>query len=433
MGQRKQIVIVGAGFGGLEAAKGLENSGHDVTLIDKTNHHLFQPLLYQVATAALSPADIAETTRSVLKAANVTVLMAEVIGVDTEAKRVMTDTGQGIAYDFLVLAAGADYSFFGHDEWADVAPVLKTLDDALRVREKLLSSLEAAEHITDEAERRRLLTFAVVGGGPTGVEMAGSIAELTRSSAGQFRHIRADEIRIKLIEAGPKILGSFTPKQSTYALKALERHGVEVVLDTPVRDITTEGLQAGDEWIDCACVIWCAGTKARKSGEWIGADMARNGAIVVGPDCSVPGMQDVFAIGDVASFRQPDGSLLPGLAPVAKQQGRYVAKLIRNRIEGRPDGKPFRYRNWGSMAVIGRSKAVADFGTVKLKGFVAWLIWSIVHLGLLVSFRNRLSVYLNWSWSWLTRRQGARLVTRPHEAGRARTIRDDIKAELPEV
>ncbi|MES3097545.1 NAD(P)/FAD-dependent oxidoreductase [Sphingomonas aerolata] len=412
--KRKQVVIVGAGFGGLAAAKALSGRDVTVTLIDRTNHHLFQPLLYQVATAALAPSDIATATRTLMAGhGNVTTLLDDVTGVDDTTREVLTASGERIPYDYLVLATGCSYSFFGNDEWAEHAPVLKTLADALSIRERLLDAFERAERSVDASEIASLLTFVVVGGGPTGVEMAGAIAELAKTAlARDFRNIDSNALRIMLVEAGPTILSAFPDNLPRYAAGALTRLGVEVMLGAPVRSIDADGLQVGDTRIDAATVIWAAGTRANEAAAWLHADAARNGALRVLPDCSVEDKPHVFAIGDVASFIGSDGKPLPGLAPVAKQQGRYVGDLIWFKVQGRRTSAPFQYRNWGSMAVIGRSHAVADFGTIRLRGFVAWLSWSLVHLMLLVDFRSRLTVYVNWAWSWFTRGRGVRLLTR---------------------
>ncbi len=397
----------------MAAVQALRNVDADVTLIDRTNHHLFQPLLYQVATAALSPAEIATAIRVLLRAhRRSTVLMAEVVGIDRQQRRVRLASGLELEYDYLVLGTGAGYSFFGHDEWAPHAHVLKTLDDALEIRERLLSAFEWAEESPDAATVSRLLTFVVIGGGPTGVELAGTIAELARSTlARDFKRINTRYARIVLCEAGPRLLASYPPHLSEYALGALRSLGVEVRLGEAVQHIDAHGLQVGGTRIDAALVLWCAGTQARPAARWIDAPAARNGAIRVGADCSVEGAPGVFAIGDVASFSAGLSAPLPGLAPVAKQQGRYVGRLIRARIEGRADPGPFRYRDWGTMAVIGRSHAIADFGRLRLSGFAAWLTWSLVHLMLLVDFRSRVMVYLNWSWAWFTYGRGARLLT----------------------
>jgi NADH dehydrogenase len=416
--KRKQVVIVGAGFGGLAAAKALSGRDVNVTLVDRTNHHVFQPLLYQVATAALAPSDIATATRTLVAGGgNVTTLLEEVVGIDDDAREVIAASGDRIPYDYLVLATGCRYSFFGNDEWAEHAPVLKTLSDALTIRERLLDAFERAERSIDPVEVASLLTFVVVGGGPTGVEMAGAIAELARTMvASDFRNIADKRIRIILVEGGREILSAFPADLPVYAAHALEDIGVEVRLGAPVRVIDAQGLLVGDERIEASTVIWAAGTRADDGAHWLGGEAARNGAIRVEPDCSIPGKPHIFAIGDGASFTGEDGKPLPGLAPVAKQQGGYVGGLIWRRIEGRAAPTAFRYRNWGSMAVIGRSHAVADFGKVRLHGFVAWLSWSLVHLMLLVDFRSRLTVYVNWAWSWFTRGRGVRLLTRTNQS-----------------
>jgi NADH dehydrogenase len=410
---RKRIVVVGSGFAGMAAVKALKGVSADVTLIDRTNHHLFQPLLYQVSTAALSPADIATASRVLLRRQdNVTILMSEVEGVDPARRIVRITDAPDLSYDYLVLATGAAYSFFGHDEWAQHAQVLKSLDDALAIRERLLDAFEWAEECGDPELVRRLLTFVVVGAGPTGVEMAGTIAELARATlARDFKNIDTRSSRVVLCEAGPRVLSAFPNHLSDYAATALRDLGVEVRLGEAVAEIDAMGLRVGDTRIDAANVLWCAGTEARPAARWIGAAAARNGAVQVLPDCSVPGHPEIFAIGDVASFTGADGRPLPGLAPVAKQQGHYVGQLLRARVAGQPPPGPFRYRNLGTMAIIGRSHAIADFGRFRITGFVAWLAWSMVHLMLLVDLRSRVMVYLNWSWAWFTYGRGARLLT----------------------
>jgi NADH dehydrogenase len=410
---RKKIIVVGAGFGGMAVMQSLKNVDADVTLVDRTNHHLFQPLLYQVATAALSPAEIATASRALLRNhRNATVLMAEVIGVDPARRRVQLADGLELPYDYLVLATGAAYSFFGHDEWAPYTHVLKTLDDALSIRERLLSAFEWAEESNDPAQIPRLMTFAVIGGGPTGVELAGTIAELARSTlARDFKRIDPRSARIVLCEAGPRLLSAFPEHLSAYSLGALRALGVEVRLGAAVREIDAHGLQVGDTRIDAALILWCAGTAARPAARWIAASAARNGAVIVAADCSVPAWPEIFAIGDVASYAVGQGAPLPGLAPVAKQQGYYVGSVLKARLTGAPAPGPFRYRDWGTLAVIGRSHAIAAFGRFRFKGFFAWLTWSLVHLMLLVDFRSRVAVYWNWSWAFFTYGRGARLLT----------------------
>ncbi len=411
--KRPRVIIVGAGFGGVTAARALAGCGVDILMIDRTNHHTFQPLLYQTATAALAPSDIASPVRVMLRnQPEATVIMGDVTGVDP-TRRVVAVRGTGeFAYDYLILATGAAYSWFGHEEWAAHATVLKSLDDADKIRVRLLSAFEWAESCSDPAVIRRLLNFVIVGGGPTGVELAGSIAELARSTlVRDFRRIRPETARIFLFEAGPRLLATFPPGLSDYAARALASLGVDVRLGAAVDEIDATGVSAGGERIESANVFWCAGVEARPAASWIGADAARNGAVNVLPDCSVPGRPEIFAIGDVASLDDRDGRPLPGLAAVATQHGKYVAKVIASRVAGRLAPGPFRYRNLGALAVIGRSRAVADLGRIQLSGFPAWLFWSLVHLLLLAGFRNRLVVYVNWSWAWFTYGRGARLIT----------------------
>jgi NADH:quinone reductase (non-electrogenic) len=416
---KKRIVIVGSGFGGLAAAKALNGADAEVTLVDRTNHHLFQPLLYQVATAALSPADIATASRALLRhQPNVGVLMAEVTGADKERRIVHLAGGRDLEYDYLVLALGAAYSFFGHDEWAKDARTLKTLADALSIRERLLGAFEEAEECGDPKLIPKLLTFVVVGAGPTGVELAGTIAEMARSTlARDFKAIDPRSARIVLCEAGNRVLAAFPPRLSQYAAMALRSLGVELRLNEAVKAIDADGLLVGETRIEASNVLWCAGTEARPVARWIGAEAARNGAVKVGADCSVPAHPEIFVIGDAASCDDGAGAPLPGLAPVAKQQGAYVGKLLKARLVGRPAPAPFRYRDYGTMAIIGRSRAIADFKRFTLTGFPAWLTWSLVHLMLLVDFRSRLTVYVNWSWAWFTYGRGARLLARATREG----------------
>lgn len=412
MTKRAKVVIVGAGFGGLAAAKALGGSNADVTLVDRTNHHLFQPLLYQVATAALSPSDIATATRTLVgKHENVATRLDEVSGVDTQAQEVLTASGDRLPYDYLILATGCKYTFFGNDQWAEHAPVLKTLADALNIRERLLGAFEKAEKSTDPDAIAALLTFVVVGGGPTGVEMAGAMAELAKTARQDFRAIAEHPIRIILVEGGPNVLSTFPKDLPQYATASLLRLGVELMLGARVKGIDATGVTVGEQHIAASTVIWAAGTAANPAAEWLGIKPARGNRLEVQSDCSVAGLPNVFAIGDIAGFTQADGTGLPGLAPVAKQQGRYVGELITKRMAGQPAAKPFVYRNWGSLAVIGRSHAVGDFGSIRLRGYIAWLAWSLIHLMLLIDFRSRFTVYVNWSWSWFTRGRGVRLLT----------------------
>ncbi|MDB5420214.1 MAG: FAD-dependent oxidoreductase, partial [Brevundimonas sp.] len=367
---------------------------------------------YQVATAALSPADIAVAVRSRLRRQkNVTMLMAEVEGVEPDAGTVKLKGGGSQRFDWLVLATGADYSFFGHPEWAEEAHVLKSLEDAVAIRRSLLEAFERAERSAFEGVPRSPV-FGVVGGGPTGVEMAGAIAEMARTSlAGDFRRTDPACARILLFEAGPRLLPSFPEPLSAYGQRALEALGVEVMTGVGVSGIEPAGLTADGHLYDMDAVLWCAGVQARPAATWLGLSPVRGGAAPVGPDCSVEGRSNVFVIGDAASWTHARAPL-PGLAPVAKQQGQYVGAVIRAYLRERPAPGPFVYRDWGSMAVIGRFRAIATFGRVRLKGFPAWLAWSLIHLMLLVDFRSRASVYLNWTWAWFTRGRAARLITR---------------------
>lgn len=416
--RRPHVVIVGAGFGGLSAAKRLARAPVDVTLIDRRNHHLFQPLLYQVATAALSPADIAAPIRAVLKAGrrpNLTVLLDEATGIDVAGRRVLTRDGAETRYDALVLATGSEFAYFGHDDWARFAPGLKSVEDAVEIRRRVLLAFERAEtsgRRMGEAERRRLLTFAVIGGGPTGVEMAGALIELARATlARDFDHIDPAAARVVLVEAGPRLLAGFPERLGAYARGALERMGVEVRADAPVEAIDADGVSAGGERVPAATVIWCAGVAATPVARWLGVEAERGGRVRVEPDMSLPGHPEIFVIGDAAQAAGPDGEPLPGLAPVAKQQGRHVADTIAARAAGRPPPAPFRYRDWGSMATVGRSAAVGLFGRAQVTGLGAWLLWGIVHIAYLIGFRNRAVVAVNWLWAWATYAKGARLIT----------------------
>jgi NADH dehydrogenase len=406
-----RVVIVGGGFGGLSAAKGLAGAPFDVTLIDRNNHHLFQPLLYQVATAGLSPADIASPIRSILSGQrNLRVMLADVSGVDVMRKEVIAD-GSRIPYDYLVLATGARHAYFGHDDWAAFAPGLKTIDDATYLRRRILLAFERAENEADAEERLRLMTFVVVGGGPTGVEMAGAIAELAkRALASDFRSINPLCARIILIEGASRLLTPFDPRLSDAARRSLEQIGVEVRLGTAVGQCSCDGARAGGEFIPARTIIWAAGVMASPAGRWLGAAIDRAGRVVVRADLSVPGHPDLFVIGDTAAVAGPDGATLPGVAPVAKQQGQYIARTLIARRQGRTT-RAFRYRDFGSLATIGRSRAVAQFGRHRLSGFVAWALWSVAHVYFLIGFRNRFVVALNWAWNYLTFQRGSRLIT----------------------
>jgi len=413
MQPRPRVVIVGAGFGGLWATKQLTDAPVDILVVDRRNHHLFQPLLYQVATAALSAADIASPIRAVVgRYPNVMVLMDKVVGVDTEAREVVMMDGRK-PYDYLVIATGAGHSYFGHDEWASYAPGLKSIEDATDIRRRILLAFERAECLSDSEERKRNMTLVVVGGGPTGVEMAGAMADLAkRALAKDFHAIDPRRARILLLEAGPRLLPTFAEDLSASAERALNRLGVEVKLNAPVAQVDGDGVIVGSERIPSRTVIWAAGVAASSAALWLQAEHDRAGRIKVNPDLSVPGHPNIFAIGDTALAFGPDSKPLPGIAPVAKQQGRYVGTLIKARIAGSPGIGPFRYKHYGDLATIGRKAAVVDFRGWHLHGFPAWLVWSIAHIWFLIGFRNRLIVATNWLWNYATFQLGARIITR---------------------
>ncbi|HEV8439489.1 MAG TPA: NAD(P)/FAD-dependent oxidoreductase [Methylomirabilota bacterium] len=405
------VVVIGGGFGGLSAARALAGRPARVTLLDRRNHHLFQPLLYQVATAALNPADIASPLRSILRAAdNVTVLLAEAERVDLGHRSVVLDEGE-IRYDALVLAAGASHSYFGHDEWEQLAPGLKTLEDALEIRRRILLAYEAAERETDGAEQAALLTFVVVGGGATGVEIAGALGEISRQTlARDFRLIDPTHARIVLLEAGPRILRTYPESLSRRAEGALQRIGVEVRTGASVTRLTPDAVWLGGEQIRARTVLWAAGVAAAPLGRTLGVPLDRAGRVLVEADLSVPGFPDAFVIGDLAAFTHQTGEPLPGLAPVAIQQGRAAAENALRRLHGEST-RAFRYRDRGSMATIGRAAAVAVVGRVELSGLLAWLCWLFVHIVFLIGFRNRFVVLFNWAWAYITWQRGARLIT----------------------
>jgi NADH dehydrogenase len=408
-----RVVIIGAGFGGLWAAKALADAPLEVVVIDRQNYHLFQPLLYQVATAGLSPADIAAPIRSIVGMyRNVTVMLGQVSGVDMAGRKVLIEGGRSEAYDYLILATGAHHAYFGHDDWQSFAPGLKRIEDATEIRRRILLAFEQAENETDTDERRRLMNLVIVGGGPTGVELAGAVAELARRAlAKDFRNIDPRAARIILIEAGPSLLSSMPVDLSNEAKRRLEQLGVEVRLNAPVTSVDAAGVTTGAARIEARTVIWAAGVAASPAGEWLGAECDRVGRIKVNPDLSVPGHPEIFAIGDTSLAFDAGGNPLPGVAPVAKQQGAYVGKLIKGRLRGAERTQPFRYRSYGNLATIGRKAAVIDFGWIHLRGLVAWLLWSVVHIYFLMGFRNRLMVALHWLWAYFTFQRGARLIT----------------------
>jgi len=407
---RPRIVIVGAGFGGLFAAQALSRVAAEVTIVDRHNYHLFQPLLYQVATAGLPPSDVAWPIRSILRRQrNATVLLGEVVAIDV-ARSVVDLGSRSLSFDYLVVATGSTHSYFGHEDWRPFAPGLKSIDDATRIRGHILRAFEAAEMETDAARRERLLRFVIVGAGPTGVELAGTIAELARFTlAADFRRIDPRSAKIVLVEAGPRVLAAFKEPQSDYALRSLEKLGVEVRLNAAVTACDEQGVWLGAERLDSATVIWAAGVAASPVGRWLGTPTDRAGRVLVQPDLSTGG--NVFVIGDAASVTLPDGRRVPGVAPAAKQQGRYVAEVIAARIEGRPAPGPFAYRDPGNLATIGRKRAVIEFPFMTLRGFVAWWLWGFAHIYFLVGVPSPVVVSLRWLWEYLTYGRGARLIT----------------------
>jgi len=422
---KPKVVIVGGGFGGLYCARALRRTTVDIMLIDRRNFHLFQPLLYQVATGGLSPANIASPLRSIFAyQKNVRTIMGEVIDFDLTAKLVKLDDGDAVPFDTLVLATGSTHHYFGHADWEALAPGLKTIEDATEIRRRVLSAFEKAERTNDPAERERLLTFVVVGGGPTGVEMAGGISELARVTMRRdFRSCDPASCKVILIEGQPKVLPYFHEKLSAYGLKALNELGVEVMLDAHVSNISPDHVIVTTDAarcirrIDTESVVWAAGVKASILGKKLveaigsGAAIGRAGHVNVNPDCSVPGKPDIFVVGDLASMVGANGKTLPGVAPVAMQQGRYIANVIERRLLGKSAPGPFAYWDKGSMATIGRKRAVADTGTFKLTGYLAWLAWLFIHVLYLAQFSNRVLVMFQWIWNYVTRNRSARLIT----------------------
>ena len=407
------VVIVGAGFGGLEVAHRLADAPVRITIIDQRNYHLFQPLLYQAATASLAPSEIAWPIRHLLrKRKEVTTLLALVTGIDKAAHTVLLNDGGSVTYETLVLATGALHAYFGHDEWEAYAPGLKTLVDATTIRERILLSFEQAERESDPQRRDALLTFVIVGGGPAGVELAGTIAELAHENLREdFRHIDPRKARIVLIEAGPRILPSFTESLAAYAHAALERLGVEIELGQPVRNCNAEGVLVGDRQLPANIILWAAGVRASAAGEWLGAPADRANRVKVLPDLSTPGYPEIFVIGDTATIDAWHGKPAPGIAPAAKQQGYYVAATIKSRLRGVASPQPFRYTHAGSLATIGKRCAIIDFGWIRIRGWIAWWIWGFAHIYFLIGMRNRLAVALSWLWIYATDDRSARLIT----------------------
>jgi len=411
MTQQPHIVIVGAGFGGLRAARALKHADVRITVIDRRNYHLFQPLLYEVATAGLSPNDIAYPIRAVLRRQkNTRVFLAEVVAIDTKRRKVILQDGE-VEYDYLILATGAGHSYFGHPEWETYAPGLKSIEDALEIRRRILLAFEMAERETDEERRRALLTFVIIGGGPTGVELAGAIAEIAYTVMVQdFRSIRPQDARIILVEAGPRILPFMPESLSLKAEGALKRLGVEIVKNSPVTSVHQGMVMAGAQTIQAGTVLWAAGVEPSPVARSLGVPLDDVGRVPVNPDLSIPGHPEVFVIGDLAAFVDETGKLLPGLAAVAVQQGRHVARNILRMCNGLPS-EPFHYVDLGTMATIGRAAAVVNFNWIMLSGFVAWVIWIFVHILLLIGFRNRFVVLFDWAWSYLSFQRSARLIT----------------------
>ncbi len=409
---RPHVVILGAGFAGLSAVRALARSPVDVTVIDRRNHHVFQPLLYQVASAGLTPADIAWPVRGILGGqANARVLLGTVCGIDTARQRVVLDDGRQEAYDWLIVATGATHNYFGNDECRRHAPGLKQIEDATAIRRRILLAFERAEAAVDAAERARQMTFVVVGGGPTGVEMAGAIAELaSHALTRDFRNINPRLARIVLIESGERLLAAFPPSLSHYARQVLERMGVEVQLGRRVTACCTTGVEIGDQCLAATTLIWAAGVAASPAAQWLGAEADRSGRVIVGPDLAVPGQPNILVAGDTAAMHDAVGRPVPGIAPAAKQAGRHAARVIRAALSGR--ARPvFRYRHYGNLATIGRHRAVIDFGRLRLFGWLAWWVWGVAHIYFLLGIRNRLMVAMQWFYSYLTYGRGARLIT----------------------
>jgi NADH:ubiquinone reductase (H+-translocating) len=414
------VLILGGGFAGLYAAKDLRNAPVRVTVVDRRNHHLFQPMLYQVATAGLNPSDIASPIRSILRASkNTEVLLAEVGDIDVGARTVRFTDGATASYDYLVVATGAHHSYFGHDEWEPLAPGLKSLEDALEIRRRVLLAFERAERETDPVRRHAYLTFVIVGGGPTGVEMAGAVAEIRRYALRRdFRHIDPGEATVMLLEGGPRLLPSYPESLSAQAKQKLRRLGVEVRTETLVTDIRPGSVNAAGWVIPTQTVIWAAGNTASPILQSLGAPLDRMGRAIVEPDCTIPGHPEVFVLGDAAAFDHQEGGTLPGICPVAIQMGEYTASVLEGDLAGRPR-RAFSYWDKGQLAVIGRGQAVADIWKLHFGGFLAWIVWIFVHIFFLIGFRNRVLVLLQWAWSYFTYSRGARLITGEDQAPRA--------------
>jgi NADH dehydrogenase len=423
MSDRKKVVIVGGGFGGLWAAQALINKQVDVTLIDRKNHHVFQPLLYQVATAVLSPGEIAQPIRRILHSAkNIEVILGEVSDFDLQNNSVLLEDGSSADFDYLIVAAGARHAYFGHDDWEVSAPGLKTIEDAVEIRRRVLLAFEMAERDAYLNGKQEPLNFVVVGGGPTGVELAGAIADIaTQALAGDFKAIDTRKARVILFEGSDRVLGTFTPDLSDSAKSQLESLGVEVRLNSFVTDIAPGRVKVGDDWIHCDVVVWATGVAASPLGKKLRVETDKAGRVFVAPDLSLPGHNNIFVIGDMASIKQENGDPVPGVSPAAMQMGTATAKNILAELNGKPR-KRFEYVDKGTMATIGRRKAIADVFGLKLKGFIAWLFWLFLHVFFLIGFRNRFLVLTDWFWAYMTRERSARLIT-----GDAEDLRDAIK------
>jgi len=408
-----RVVIVGGGFGGLAVAQRLKGTGVSISILDQRNHHLFQPLLYQVGTATLATSEIAWPIRQLFRRRkDITTLLGTASGVDADAREVLLEDGGRLGYDSLVLATGARHAYFGHDEWEPYAPALKTLEDATSIRRRILLSFERAEREGDDAVRRAWLTFVIVGGGATGVELAGAIAELAHVTLpDEFRHIDTRKARVLLIEAGPRILPTFSPDLSAYAHAALVRLGVEIQLGLPVSECSAQGVVFGEQRLAAKVILWAAGVRASPAAAWLGAPEDGAGRVRVAADLTVPGRPDIFVVGDTAIIDAWHGKPVPGIAPAAKQQGVHVADTIKRRLGGDDSPRPFRYRHAGSLATIGRRAAVIDFGWIKVRGYIAWWIWGLAHIYFLIGVRNRLAVALSWLWIYVTGTRSACLIT----------------------
>ncbi|MBS1769582.1 MAG: NAD(P)/FAD-dependent oxidoreductase [Acidobacteria bacterium] len=423
MAKRPKVVMIGAGFGGLRASKYLADKDVDVVVIDRQNHHVFQPLLYQVATAVLSPGEIAQPIRRILHSyKNIEVVLGEAVDIDGTNKQVVLGDGVRVNFDYLILAAGARHSYFGHDDWETSAPGLKTLDDAVEIRRRVLLAFEMAERDAYLQDRKRQLNFIVVGGGPTGVELAGAIADIARQAlAKDFKAIKTADARVVLFEGSDRILGTFAPELSDSARLQLEDIGVEVRLSSFVTEIEPGRVKVGEDWIDCDVVVWATGVAASSLGRKLGVETDKAGRVFVEPDLSIKPNKDIFVIGDMASIKQADGTPVPGVSPAAMQMGEQTAKNILAEIKGKAR-KPFEYNDKGTMATIGRSKAIAEVGKFKFRGFIAWLMWLFLHVFFLIGFKNRLAVMTDWFWAYLTRERSARLIT-----GKAEHMQDAIE------